>query len=45
MAQYLPILAMIVLVILFVLLSFAVSILLGVRRPTVCAVRSWVRLR
>jgi NADH-quinone oxidoreductase subunit A len=34
MAQYLPILAMIVLVVLFVLLSFAVSILLGVRRPT-----------
>jgi NADH-quinone oxidoreductase subunit A len=33
-AQYLPILAMIVLVILFVLLSFAVSILLGVKRPT-----------
>jgi NADH-quinone oxidoreductase subunit A len=34
MAQYLPILAMIVLVVLFVLLSFAASILLGVRRPT-----------
>jgi NADH-quinone oxidoreductase subunit A len=33
-AQYLPILAMIVLVILFVLLSFTVSILLGVKRPT-----------
>jgi len=33
-AQYLPILAMIVLVILFVLVSFTVSILLGVRRPT-----------
>ncbi len=34
MAQYLPILAMIVLVILFVLLSFTASILLGVKRPT-----------
>ena len=34
MSQYLPILAMIVLVILFVSLSFAASILLGVRRPT-----------
>ena len=34
MAQYLPILAMIVLVILFVLVSFTVSIVLGVRRPT-----------
>jgi len=33
-AQYLPILAMIVLVILFVLLSFTASILLGVKRPT-----------
>jgi len=33
-AQYLPILAMIVLVILFVLVSFTVSIVLGVRRPT-----------
>jgi NADH-quinone oxidoreductase subunit A len=33
-AQYLPILAMIVLVILFVAVSFAASILLGVRRPT-----------
>jgi NADH-quinone oxidoreductase subunit A len=33
-AQYLPILAMIVLVILFVLLSFVASILLGVKRPT-----------
>jgi NADH-quinone oxidoreductase subunit A len=34
MAQYLPILAMVVLVILFVTLSFLVSILLGVKRPT-----------
>jgi len=34
MAQYMPILAMIVLVILFVLLSFVASILLGVKRPT-----------
>ena len=34
MAQYLPILAMIVLVILFVLVSFTASILLGVKRPT-----------
>ena len=34
MAQYLPILAMIVLVVLFVRLSFAASILLGVKRPT-----------
>ena len=34
MAQYLPILAMIVLVILFVALSFTASILLGVKRPT-----------
>ena len=34
MAQYMPILAMIVLVILFVLVSFTVSIVLGVRRPT-----------
>ena len=34
MAQYLPILAMIVLVILFVLVSFFASILLGVKRPT-----------
>ena len=34
MAQYLPILAMVVLVILFVLLSFVASILLGVKRPT-----------
>jgi NADH-quinone oxidoreductase subunit A len=33
-AQYLPILAMIVLVILFVLLSFTASVLLGVKRPT-----------
>jgi NADH-quinone oxidoreductase subunit A len=33
-AQYLPILAMIVLVILFVALSFTASILLGVKRPT-----------
>jgi NADH-quinone oxidoreductase subunit A len=33
-AQYLPILAMIVLVILFVLVSFFVSTLLGVKRPT-----------
>jgi NADH-quinone oxidoreductase subunit A len=33
-AQYLPILTMIVLVVLFVSLSFAISILLGVRRPT-----------
>jgi len=33
-AQYLPILAMTLLVILFVLVSFTVSILLGVRRPT-----------
>jgi NADH-quinone oxidoreductase subunit A len=33
-AQYLPILAMVVLVILFVLLSFVASILLGVKRPT-----------
>ena len=34
MAQYLPILAMVVLVVLFVLLSFFASILLGVKRPT-----------
>ena len=34
MAQYLPILAMIALVILFVAVSFTFSILLGVRRPT-----------
>ena len=34
MAQYLPILTMVVLVILFVLLSFVASILLGVKRPT-----------
>ena len=34
MAQYLPILAMIILVILFVLGSFVTSILLGVKRPT-----------
>ena len=34
MAQYLPILAMILLVILFVVLSFTISILLGVKRPT-----------
>ena len=34
MAQYLPILAMILLVILFVLGSFFVSILLGAKRPT-----------
>ncbi|MGZ4676210.1 MAG: NADH-quinone oxidoreductase subunit A [Acidimicrobiia bacterium] len=34
MAQYLPILAMVVLVILFVLLSFVASVLLGVKRPT-----------
>ncbi|MEP6624302.1 MAG: NADH-quinone oxidoreductase subunit A [Acidimicrobiia bacterium] len=34
MAQYLPILAMVVLVILFVSLSFFASILLGVKRPT-----------
>ena len=34
MAQYLPILTMIVLVVLFVSLSFAASVLLGVRRPT-----------
>jgi NADH-quinone oxidoreductase subunit A len=33
-AQYLPILTMIVLVILFCSVSFAVSILLGVKRPT-----------
>jgi len=33
-AQYLPILTMIVLVILFASLSFAISILLGVKRPT-----------
>jgi NADH-quinone oxidoreductase subunit A len=33
-AQYLPILSMIVLVILFVSLSFFASILLGVKRPT-----------
>ena len=34
MAQYLPILTMIVLVILFASLSFTASILLGVKRPT-----------
>ena len=34
MAQYLPILTMIVLVILFVSVSFFASILLGVKRPT-----------
>ncbi len=34
MAQYLPILTMVILVILFVLLSFVASILLGVQRPT-----------
>lgn len=34
MAQYLPILTMIALVILFVAVSFTASILLGVRRPT-----------
>ncbi|MBK5288941.1 MAG: NADH-quinone oxidoreductase subunit A [Acidimicrobiia bacterium] len=34
MAQYLPILTMVVLVILFVLLSFVASIFLGVKRPT-----------
>ena len=34
MAQYLPILAMVILVILFVALSFLASILLGVQRPT-----------
>ncbi len=34
MAQYLPILAMVVLVILFVLGSFVASIVLGVKRPT-----------
>ena len=34
MAQYLPILAMIVLVVLFAGLSFAASKLLGPRRPT-----------
>ena len=34
MAQYLPILTMIVLVILFASLSFAISILLGAKRPT-----------
>ena len=34
MAQYLPILMMVVLVILFVLLSFIASIFLGVKRPT-----------
>ena len=34
MAQYLPILTMVVLVILFVSLSFFASILLGVKRPT-----------
>ena len=34
MAQYLPILAMIVLVILFASLSFTISSLLGVKRPT-----------
>ena len=34
MAQYLPILMMVVLVILFVLLSFVASIFLGVKRPT-----------
>lgn len=34
MAQYLPILTMVVLVILFVLLSFIASILLGAKRPT-----------
>ena len=34
MAQYLPILAMIMLVILFVALSFFASILLGAKRPT-----------
>ena len=34
MAQYLPILTMVVLVILFVSLSFVASILLGVKRPT-----------
>ena len=34
MAQYLPILTMIVLVILFASLSFTISILLGVKRPT-----------
>jgi NADH-quinone oxidoreductase subunit A len=33
-AQYLPILMMVVLVILFVLLSFIASIFLGVKRPT-----------
>ena len=34
MAQYLPILAMVILVILFVSISFFASILLGVQRPT-----------
>ncbi len=34
MAQYLPILAMVILVILFVLASLLASILLGVKRPT-----------
>ena len=34
MAQYLPILMMVVLVILFVALSFVASIFLGVKRPT-----------
>ncbi len=34
MAQYLPILTMVILVLLFVSLSFLASILLGVKRPT-----------
>ena len=34
MAQYLPILTMVILVILFVAISFVASILLGVKRPT-----------
>ena len=34
MAQYLPILTMVILVILFVSLSFVASIFLGVKRPT-----------
>ncbi len=34
MAQYLPILTMVILVVLFVLGSFVASILLGVKRPT-----------